>query len=114
MKSQWEKIESTKDLEEALRESEQLPVLFFKHSLTCAISARAFSEFKQYLESAESQRARNCVIVVQSARDASRRLAEAVAVPHESPQAIVVRGGRATWDASHFAITTDKLIAAVL
>ena len=109
----WEKIESTSDLKRMLKQSAQQPILFFKHSLTCPISAQAFSEFKQYLESAESKRAHNCVIVVQSAREASQQLAELVKVEHESPQAIVVRDGRATWSESHFDITSDRLISAV-
>jgi bacillithiol system protein YtxJ len=111
--SEWEELESISNLEEVLRESARQPVLFFKHSLTCPISARAFSQFKQYLESAESRQVRNCLIVVQSAREVSRHLAEAIGVRHESPQAILVRDGRATWDESHFGITSDRLISAV-
>ena len=108
------KIESTGDLEKMFSESAERPVLFFKHSLTCPISAHAYSQFQRYLESAESKQARNCLIVVQSAREASQRLAKLVGIQHESPQAIVVRGGHATWTESHFGITSDGLTSAVI
>lgn len=113
MPAKLEKIDSIHELEVVLKESSRQPVLFFKHSLTCPISSRAYGQLQQYLESAESQRVRNCLIVVQSAREVSQRLAALVGVMHESPQAIVVRDGRATWDESHFGITNESLISAV-
>jgi bacillithiol system protein YtxJ len=108
-----EKIESVNELEAILRESAERPVLFFKHSLTCPISSRAFSEFEQYLESPEARPTRNCLIIVQTAREVSQQLAEQLGVQHESPQAIVVRHGRAIWNESHFGIKSDRLTSAV-
>lgn len=32
---------------------------------------------------------------------------------HESPQAIVLRDGRAVWSAAHFAVTSDAIVAAL-
>jgi bacillithiol system protein YtxJ len=111
--TKYQEIVSTEALVEALASSEQQPVLFFKHSATCGISRRAFAEFQQYLGSPASAVVRNYVIVVQKAGEASNTLARLVEVRHESPQAIIVRNGRAVWNDSHFAIKSEKLVDAV-
>ncbi len=100
-------------LAEALQGSVQQPVLFFKHSATCGISSRAFTEFQKYLATPASESVRNYVIVVQKARAASNALAQMIAVEHESPQAIIVCNGRAVWNDSHMAIKSEKLASAV-
>ncbi|MGE0126624.1 MAG: bacillithiol system redox-active protein YtxJ [Blastocatellales bacterium] len=109
----YQEIVSTESLAEAMKSSEGETVLFFKHSATCGISSRAFNEFQKYLELPEGSLARNYVIVVQKSREASNELARLVAIEHESPQAIVVRNGRAVWNDSHMAIKSEKLADAV-
>jgi bacillithiol system protein YtxJ len=53
------------------------------------------------------------LVVVQSARELSRRVAEQTGVRHESPQAIILRNGQAVWTASHFDITAEAVAQAV-
>ncbi len=109
----YQEIASTAALAEMIKLSEQQPVLFFKHSRICGISQRAFGEFERYLQSPESSQVRNCVIIVQTAREVSNELARLLAVQHESPQAILVRDGRAVWNDSHMALKSSVLEAAV-
>jgi len=109
----YQEIVSTESLAEAIKSSELETVLFFKHSVTCGISVRAFNEFQKYLESPQASATRNYVIIVQKSREASNELARLVAVEHESPQAIIVRNGRAVWNDSHMAIKSERLASAV-
>jgi bacillithiol system protein YtxJ len=106
------KLLSVEDLEGALAESAHRPVLLFKHSLTCPISARSFMELELYL-----QRADPCfsayLIIVQEARPVSDEVAIRLGLKHESPQAIVVRDGRPVWEASHMEITAAALERAI-
>ena len=104
-------LETEEHLDEALAASGERPVLLFKHSLTCPISANAFKELKRFVEGDADADVR--LIVVQNARPVSQRAAEVLGVRHESPQAIVVRDGRPVWDASHFAITSKALAEAL-
>jgi bacillithiol system protein YtxJ len=46
-------------------------------------------------------------------RPLSRALAQRIGVVHESPQAIVLRDGVATWHRSHYDIQADALARAV-
>ena len=109
----FQQVSSSSALAEAMKLSEQQSVLFFKHSNSCGISQRAFAEFERYLESPESSNVLNYVIVVQTARDASNELARLLNIQHESPQAILVRGGRVIWNDSHLALKSKVLEAAV-
>jgi len=100
------------ELDQALSESAEHPVLLFKHSLTCPISTRAFQEFQTYLETADSRVAYK-LITVQTARQVSGSAADRLGVTHQSPQAILVRNGASVWSASHFDITSESLGRAI-
>lgn len=45
-------------------------------------------------------------------RPVSNEIAARLGVKHESPQAILVRGGKAVWHASHRQVTAANLAAA--
>lgn len=96
------------ELEAAIQESSERPVLLFKHSRTCGVSCEALDELRAHVESAPG-----CftykLITVQSHRDLSNRAATRLGVRHETPQAILLRNGRPVWSASHFRITKDRL-----
>ncbi|MFN0107802.1 MAG: bacillithiol system redox-active protein YtxJ [Blastocatellia bacterium] len=111
--AEFQEIVSTTELVELIGQSSEQPVLFFKHSDTCGISQRAFGEFERYLQSPESSAVLNCVIVIQTAREVSNELARLTAIQHESPQAILMRDGKAVWNDSHMALKSEKLKSAV-
>jgi bacillithiol system protein YtxJ len=105
-------LHSIEDFDRAIEESSARPVLLFKHSRTCPISARALREFETHLEAADPA-VSYVMITVQSDRPVSNEAAARLGVAHESPQAILVQRGRAVWNASHFDITADKLDQAI-
>jgi len=107
-----EELNSIQELDEALDESQNRPVLFFKHSLTCSISTHAFGELKSYLNKADP-RISYKLITVQTARSVSNEAASRLHLDHQSPQAILVRNGRELWNASHYDITASALEKAI-
>ena len=86
------------------------PVLIFKHSTTCPISAHAYREM-QRLDVGPARHVH--LVVVQSARPLSNEIARRTGVRHESPQAIVLSRGAAAWTASHYDITAAAVERAV-
>jgi bacillithiol system protein YtxJ len=104
-------LRQDRDLEELLERSKTNPVLIFKHSTQCPISAYSYKEFKAFADSS-SELACGLVLVIEN-RSLSNTIAERLQVRHESPQAIIVKDGRATWHASHWSVTTDSLSEAV-
>lgn len=85
--------------------------LVFKHSLICPVSARAFAEYDAFR--AAHPEVPTAWIDVIGERTWSQHVAAVTGVPHESPQALVVRDGRVVWHASHGEITRKALAAAV-
>lgn len=94
------------ELEELFERSHTQPVILFKHSSTCPISAAAYQQMQQ-LTGAVS------LLTVQQARDLSREVEERTGIRHESPQAIILRNGEAVWHASHWRITSAEVERAV-
>ena len=93
-------------LDNLITDSKQKPVIVFKHSNACSISSRAYREM-------EKVEAEVNILVVQSAREISRDLANLTGVRHETPQVIVLRYGKAVWNASHFDVQAVAVIEAV-
>jgi|CXWL01.1.fsa_nt_gi bacillithiol system protein YtxJ len=103
-------LQTLEDLDQALAESRRRPVLFFKHSPRCDASAAAYDELLQYVASAADDVTRY-LLLIPDARPASDALVARFGIRHESPQAILVRDGRAVWDAAHGAINQSSLAA---
>jgi bacillithiol system protein YtxJ len=97
-------------LDELLTRSHDAPVVLFKHSTTCPISARAHHQMEKLASGAAGQVS---LLIVQRAAELSRRVAEQTGIRHESPQAIILRNGQAVWSASHFDITAEAVEQAV-
>lgn len=85
--------------------------LVFKHSLTCPVSAKAFTEYQAFC--AAWPEVPTAWIDVVAERPWAQRVATATGVRHESPQAILLRKGRVVWHSSHSAITRSALADAV-
>ena len=97
-------------LEQLFAHSYDEPVLIFKHSTTCPISAHAYREM-QGLDAGPARHVH--LVVVQTARPLSNEIASRTGVRHESPQAIVLSRGEAAWTASHYDITAAEVERAV-
>lgn len=89
-------------LEKLFARSHETPILLFKHSNACPISATAYQQMTRVNGDVS-------IVVVQKSRDMSREIEERTGVQHESPQALVVRNGAVVWTASHFNITADAV-----
>ena len=95
-------------LEEAIAESNERPVLLFKHSRYCGVSAEALDELQSHIETAPADVVYR-MITVQTHRPISDAIAQRLGLRHETPQAILLRDGKAVWNASHFRITANQL-----
>lgn len=102
MGKQFQRIEDTTALENLLSNSNARPIVVFKHSNSCPISAAAYREMQQ-LENEV------LLVEVQSAREVSRELASRTGIRHESPQVIVFRNGKAVWNASHYSVNAREV-----
>lgn len=53
------------------------------------------------------------LLEVQTARELSREVENVTGVEHETPQVIVLRGGKAVWNASHFDVSAGAVTKAL-
>jgi bacillithiol system protein YtxJ len=102
MNAKFHKINSPEELENLFQKSADAPVILFKHSVTCPISANVYSEV------AEMDADIN-VVIVQERRNISNLIAEKTGIRHESPQAIVLQDGKPVYHASHYDITAVEI-----
>ena len=105
-------LETLAALDEAVARSHEAPVLLFKHSLSCGVSAHANEEVRAFLAGADNTPLCG-IIVVQHARPVSNAVVERFGVRHESPQALLLRDGRVVWHASHWRVNAKTLHDAV-
>ncbi|MCH9649604.1 MAG: bacillithiol system redox-active protein YtxJ [Deltaproteobacteria bacterium] len=101
------------ELQETLEKSQQRPQLIFKHSLTCPVSSAADKAVRSYLEEEPSEAIDYWWIAVQRSRPVSKEVERVLEVRHESPQVLLVSGGKAVWNDSHFSITAAALTEAI-
>ncbi len=102
------RITTSAQLDDLLNAASMRPVWLFKHSLICPTSARAWHEFEKFAAK-QSDRSHIGVIEIQRSREISREVEVRTGVRHQSPQALLIRGGLAVWHASHWSITERAL-----
>lgn len=95
-------LNSIEKLETLFAESNEKPVVLFKHSVTCPISSGVYSEVSEVEADVN-------IVIVQTARHVSNEIAGRTGVRHESPQAIVLKNGKAVYHASHYDITAEDV-----
>ena len=106
MGKQFSRINTPGLLDELVKRSESEPVIVFKHSTTCPISAMAYAEMQRVEKEVN-------LVEVQGDREISDQIAERTGLRHESPQVILLRRGKAVWDASHWDIKAKFVAEAV-
>jgi bacillithiol system protein YtxJ len=99
------RIDDRTTLDNLISDSKQRAVIIFKHSNACPISARADREMQQ-LEHVN-------LLEIQAAPEISREIEKLTGVRHESPQVILMRDGKAVWNASHFDVNAASVSQAL-
>lgn len=104
-----EQVETAAALEDLIRESDRRPVFLLKHSTRCGSSAAAWRDFRDFAAHHDAALALWAVVEIPAHRELSDEVARRTGVPHESPQILLLRGGRAAWHASRWRISRQAL-----
>lgn len=102
----WTELTNNEQLEQLLTESRQQPVVIFKHSTRCSISAMALGRLQREEPPAN---ARFYYLDVIASRPMSNRVAELFSVHHESPQVLLIKNGECVYEESHNGINMDEI-----
>ena len=105
MANKFIRIQDQQSLDRLFAESNVRPILLFKHSNSCGISSWAYSQMEKL----------DCVnlLEVQTARELSREVTKITGVRHETPQVIVLKNGKAVWNASHYDVSASLVSEAL-
>lgn len=93
-------------LDQFLKQSDGVPAIVFKHSSSCGISARAYTQMTKLSRPLG-------IVVVQNARAVSNELEERTGIAHETPQLLIFNQGKVVWTASHGQIKAEAVEAAL-
>ncbi len=104
----WIKIENTEELAEAKAKSFEKPLVIFKHSTRCSISAAALDRIERRWDPAEIGIDAYYVNLIQF-RSVSNEISEMFNIRHESRQLLLIKDGECIFDSSHFSISYEEV-----
>lgn len=100
---EWLQLKDEAQLNEIIEESKKEPVLIFKHSTSCSISAMVKSRLENTWKTEETD-VKPYYLDLLNHRPISNKIQEVFHVVHESPQALLISNGTCVYHASHTAI----------
>jgi bacillithiol system protein YtxJ len=100
----WIALNSLDQLDAIAAESAHAPVLIYKHSTRCNISRTALDRLERNYKAEEMSGVKAYYLDLISYREISNAVAQKFGIAHESPQALLIKNGKATFTASHFEI----------
>ena len=103
----WTPLEDLGQIEEIITLSEQKSVIIFKHSTRCSISRMALKNFENEYDLGENVIAYFLDLI--SFREVSNEIASRFNVVHQSPQLLLIVGGKSVYDVSHSSIDAQEL-----
>lgn len=107
----WILLTEEEQLSDIKEKSKQQPVVIFKHSTRCSISAMAKSRLER------EEPAANTLFYYLDLiryRSVSNKIAEDFSVHHESPQILLIKNGECTYDESHNGISMQDIAEQVM
>lgn len=103
----WQNLTSTQEVDKIIQDSQDKPVLIFKHSTTCGISHGAKSRLDSKWDLDES--ITPFYLDLLTYRSVSNYIAEKLGVNHQSPQVILIKNGEVIYHTSHHDIESIKI-----
>ncbi len=103
----WENLTSFTDFHAFLEKSNEIPIVFFKHSTHCSISSMAKSKFERQWNPAFN--AIPVYLDLIQFREISNLIAATLHIEHQSPQAILLINNEVKYTASHNGISVEEI-----
>ena len=106
----WQTINEELQIEEIKQKSFERPILVFKHSTSCSISATSLSRIERAWDADKAKDIEPFYLDLIRFRNISNKIAKDFNIEHESPQVLLIQNGECTYDASHFDIRFDEIV----
>ena len=113
MSTPWLPLTQSEQLTDLARASHEQPVIIFKHSTTCSISAAAKSKIERQWADSGLANVPIYYLDLLRFRPLSTQVAEQFGIRHESPQLLLIKDGECHYDASHMGIRLTEVKSAI-
>ncbi len=104
----WKILQTEEELTALTAASSEKPVVIFKHSTSCSISAMAKNRMERSWQ-VPTEKADVYYLDLIAHRNVSNKIAEDFGVIHASPQVLVIKNGEAVYDNSHYGIDATAI-----
>ncbi|MBC7901520.1 MAG: bacillithiol system redox-active protein YtxJ [Saprospiraceae bacterium] len=104
MSANFIELDSLDDLDALFAASHDKPVILFKHSISCGISADIHQQVGAVNGDVH-------IVVVQTNRAVSNAIEAKTGIRHASPQAFVIKDGKHIYHATHYGINPTEIEA---
>ena len=105
----WNSLTREDQIQDIIEESKQKPVVIFKHSTSCSISATAKGRLERQWSESDLAHVKPYYLDLLSYRPVSNQVARTFDIEHESPQLLLIRNGECILDQSHSDISVDEV-----
>lgn len=105
----WKKLETLKQLDQIVEDSNNKEIAIFKHSTSCGISRMVKRTFESDLNSRDKLKADVYYLDLLQFREISNQIADRFNVIHQSPQLVIIKDGLAIHDSSHHSINAGRV-----
>lgn len=102
----WLELTNEQQLQTIVEQSKEQPVVIFKHSTRCSISAMAKNRIER---EAAPQNVLFYYLDLIRYRSVSNKVAEDFKVHHESPQVLLIKNGECIYEESHNGIRMSDI-----
>jgi bacillithiol system protein YtxJ len=106
----WITLDNVAQLDEIVEKSNEKPQLIFKHSTRCSVSTFAKRILTSEYTDAVDEKMDIYYLDLIAFRDVSNAIEDKFSVMHQSPQVILIKNGKAVYNASHSDISLDTVV----
>lgn len=106
----WKELTDLSQLDEITELSKNQPVLIFKHSTRCSISAASLNRLERKWDDTKAHKLEAYYLDLIANRDISNAIEQQFGIYHQSPQVLLIQNGECVYDNSHFGISFYEVI----
>lgn len=105
---EWNSLTQSDDMDQLIRESDEYPLLIFKHSTRCNVSSIAKMRLEAQWD--EAPNLKPYLLDIFKNRDVSDAMVDVFGIEHESPQALILHKGVCVYHTSHLDISVESIL----
>ena len=106
---EWIKLVNEETLDSIKNDSAIKPVVLFKHSTRCSISATALSRLERAWSKEEMAEIKYYYLDLLNYRNISQKIESVFGIGHESPQLLIISNGSCVYNSSHMSINYQEI-----